>query len=580
MSAQYVEDVKNPNEKVQIEPLGKKGTDSSSLNSYAVDDYVSKFLDMSNEAKDNDHKEKTMKLREGIKTFPKAVMWSLILSSALIMEGYDTNLLNSFFGFPAFNKKFGNYYPELGEYQVPARWQTGLNMGYNCGCIVGLAIAGYVADVIGYRKTMMSALATSVALIFLQFFSPNREVLLLAYVLLGINWGSYQTLTVTYASEVAPTTLRVYLTTYVNLCWVFGQLLSSGILKAMTGSKSPNAYRIPFAIQWIWPIPIFIGVFFAPESPWYLVKKGRDAEAKQSLKRLLTENSHLPDKEVLATAMLKKIQMTVKEEEAVSTGITFRDCFRGSNFRRTRIAAFTWMFQSCTGSTLMGYSTYFYIQAGLSTSMSFTFSIIQYIIGIIGTVGSWFVSKKVGRFNMYFFGLCFQSIVLIIVGGLGCSSSTSAKWGVGSLLLIYTFVYDLTVGPMCYCIVAEIPNSRLRTKTVMLARNLYNVSNIIVGIVTPYMLNPTQWNWKAKTGFFWAGFSITAAIWCYFDLPETKGRTFAELDLLFEEGIKARKFKSTEVDVFNAGKLMERFGEENIKAFVQEAEITEEKIRA
>jgi len=308
-----------------------------------------------------------------------------------------------------------------------------------------------------------------------------------------------------------------------------------------------------------------------------LVKKGRDAEAKQSLKRLLSENSHLPDKDVLATAMLRKIQMTIKEEDAISAGITFRDCFKGTNMRRTRVTALTWMFQSCTGSTLMGYSTYFYIQAGLSTSMSFTFSIIQYCLGIIGTVGSWFVSQKVGRFPLYFFGLCFQSMILLIVGGLGCSSSTSAKWGVGSLLLIYTFVYDLTVGPITYSLVSELSSTKLRTKTVMLSRNMYNVSNIIVGIITPYMLNPTQWNWRAKTGFFWAGFSIAAAVWCYFELPETRNRTYAELDLLFEQGVKARKFKTTEVDVFDAGKLMEKFGEDNIKAFVQNVEDANEK---
>ncbi|KAK6456192.1 maltose permease [Scheffersomyces xylosifermentans] len=573
MATEYVEDVKDPEKStVVVDSLTQKATaDDSSLNS--VDEYLSKFLDMSNEAKNNDHKEKTMPLMEGLRTFPKAVFWSIVLSSALVMEGYDTNLLNSLFAFPAFNRKFGDFFPERNEYQVPAKWQTGLNMSYSSGQVIGLFIAGFVADIIGYRKTLMTALGTSVGLIFLQFFAPNRSILLLAYILLGINWGSYQTLTVTYASEVAPTTLRVYLTTYVNICWVFGQLISSGVIKGVSSmGEQHNSYRIPFAVQWVWPIPLFLGVFFAPESPWYLVKRGKDQEAKHSLKRLLSENPHMPDRDVLAQAMLTKIQMTVKEEETENTGITFSDCFKGSNFRRTRIAALTWMFQSITGSTLMGYSTYFYQQAGLADSMSFTFSIIQYCLGIIGTVGSWFLSNKVGRFKIYFSGLCTMCCLLLIVGGLGTSSSNSAKWGIGSMLLVFTFVYDLTVGPMCYCIVAEIPSAKLRTKTVMLARNLYNIANIVVGIITPYMLNPTAWDWRAKTGFFWAGFSFIAAVWCYFDLPETKGRTFAELDILFQDGVKARQFKHTEVEVFDAGKLMEKFGEDGIKQFVEHTE--------
>ena len=167
-------------------------------------------------------------------------------------------------------------------------------------------------------------------------------------------------------------------------------------------------------------------------------------------------------------------------------------------------------------------------------------------------------------------------LILFLVGGLGVSDTNGAKWGVGTLLLIFTFVYDLTVGPLCYCIVAEIPSSKLRTKTVMLSRNMYNVANIIVGVITPYMLNPTAWNWKAKTGFFWAGFSLVGSIWVYFELPETRNRTYAELEVLFQDGVSARKFKSTEVEVFDAGKLMERYGETGIKHFVDHVDNAEE----
>lgn len=87
----------------------------------------------------------------------------------------------------------------------------------------------------------------------------------------GINFhrrGVFQTLTTTYAAEVCPVALRPYLTTYVNLCWVIGQLIASGVLKAFVTNTSQWAYRIPFAIQWIWPVPIFIASYLAPESPW------------------------------------------------------------------------------------------------------------------------------------------------------------------------------------------------------------------------------------------------------------------------------------------------------------------------
>lgn len=67
------------------------------------------------------------------------------------------------------------------------------------------------------------------------------------------------------------------------------------------------------------------------------------------------------------------------------------------------------------------------------------------------------------------------------------------------------------------------------------------------------MLNTTAWNWKGKAGFFWAGSCFFCLCWTYFRLPEPKGRTYAELDILFEQGVSARKFRTTNVDVFSHG---------------------------
>ncbi|GME93147.1 unnamed protein product [Ambrosiozyma monospora] len=266
--------------------------------------------------------------------------------------------------------------------------------------------------------------------------------------------------------------------------------------------------------------------------------------------------------------MFDKMQLVVKEEEALNSGVSYLDCFKKGAFRRTRVAALAWLSQNITGSSLMGYSTYFYTQAGLDTSMSFTFSIIQYVLGLIGTIGSWFLSQKLGRWYIFFGGLCIQTVILIVVGVLGFVHGSGASWAIGSLLLIFTFIYDLGVGPITYCLVSEIPSVRLRTKTVIISRNVYNLSGIILAIITPYMLNPTAWNWKAKTGLFWAGFCIACLTWTYFELPETKGRTFAELDKLFEDGVPARKFKSTEVETFNSQALIDKVGRDGIKNMV------------
>lgn len=58
------------------------------------------------------------------------------------------------------------------------------------------------------------------------------------------------------------------------------------------------------------------------------------------------------------------------------------------------------------------------------------------------------------------------------------------------------------------------------------------------------------WNWGAKAGLFYAGTNLLCNIWCWFRLPETKGRTFGEIDLMFDNHVPARKFKYTTVDQF------------------------------
>ncbi|KAK9489576.1 hypothetical protein V1508DRAFT_458411 [Lipomyces doorenjongii] len=501
------------------------------------------------EAKDATSFEHQMTPRQAFKIYPKAVGWSILLSLAIVMEGYDTALLGSFYAFPAFVKKFGALQAD-GTYEISAPWQAGLSNGAQVGEIFGLFFAGYASEKFGYRKTMISALVLIVAFIFIQFFAPNIQTLQAGYILCGLPWGVFQTITTAYAAEVCPIALRGYLTTYVNLCWVIGQVIASGILRGMLSVKTEWAYRICYAIQWFWPIPIITGVFFAPESPWWLVRRGRIEDAGKAIDRLTTKQANINFNTEQKVAMMIH---TNEMEKKVSEGTSYLDCLKHTDLRRTEIVSVVWLMQAFCGSALMGYSTYFYEQAGLPTTQSFNFTLIQYGLGAFGTMFSWIAMTYCGRRTLYLTGMGIMLCLLLIIGCISVtpSASKSGSWGIGSMLLIFTLVYDCTVGPVCYSLVAEIPATRLRSKSIVIARNVYNIGGIVNNIITPYMLNPTAWNWKAKTAFFWAGINAVFIVWTFFRLPEPKGLAYSELDVLFERKISARKFRTTAVDPFN-----------------------------
>lgn len=310
------------------------------------------------------------------------------------------------------------------------------------------------------------------------------------------------------------------------------------------------AYRIPFALQWLWPLPLLVGIIRAPESPWWLVRKNRLQEAECISLRLMSSKPELQSDPQQAVAMMIH---TNELEKSVTKGTSYFDCLRGIDLRRTEICCVVWMSQILCGGGLMSYATYFYEQAGLSPSNSFDMTMGQFSLGAIGTVLAWVLMPWFGRRTFFLVGLSTLFVLLLIIGFVSIGHQDDAKaWAIGSMLLIYTFVYDVTIGPVCYALVSEIACTRLRQKTVVLARNAYIASYIISNIITPRMLNPTAWNWKGKTGFFWAGICFLTLVWAYFRLPEPKGRTYAELDLLFEHKVSARKFASTKVDLFGA----------------------------
>jgi MFS transporter, SP family, general alpha glucoside:H+ symporter len=131
------------------------------------------------------------------------------------MEGYDVTLLGSFFGYPSFRLKYGKYLNEESGYQISANWQQKFNCLGAFANILGALLNGWATARWGHRRVLMVTLVFLAGFIFIVFFAPTIEVMLVGQFLCNIPWGVFATTGPAYAAEVTPLAIRGYLTAYV-----------------------------------------------------------------------------------------------------------------------------------------------------------------------------------------------------------------------------------------------------------------------------------------------------------------------------------------------------------------------------
>lgn len=167
-----------------------------------------------------------------------------------------------------------------------------------------------------------------------------------------------------YAAEVAPLCLRPFLTSATTLGWSGGGMISTGVLRGLINSNITNSYRVAFAVQWVWLLPMFFIIWLAPESPMWCVKTGRTDRARTALQRLGSPKE--TEEEVENRLALIEYTDNLEKHHAAST--SYLECFKGDNLRRTEIACMVYSCTNLDGYDIAGSTSYFFQRAGLSVS--------------------------------------------------------------------------------------------------------------------------------------------------------------------------------------------------------------------
>ncbi|WP_030900727.1 sugar porter family MFS transporter [Streptomyces sp. NRRL F-5126] len=403
------------------------------------------------------------------------------------------------------------------------------------GCAVGAWYAGRLADMWGRRKVMLlgsgmfiiSSIGSALA-----FSVPD---LLVWRVIGGLGIGIASVIAPAYISEVAPAGGRGALGSLQQLAITIGQLVVLSSNKGLAGAAGGAARDLWWGLEaWRWMF--LVGVIPAavygvlaltiPESPRYLVQKGRLDDASVVLERVSGESD--------GRAKAQEIKQTLRKEHRTSFGD-----IRGHRFG---LHPLVWVgiimaaLQQLVGiNAIFYYSTTLWQSVGFSESSSFTTSVITAAINVVMTVVAMFFIDRVGRRRLLTIGSIgmFCSLLLTAIAfsqqhGSGKSVSLPHPYGPLALVGANAFVvfFALSWGPVMWVMLAEMFPNRMRA----MALAIGTASNWIFNFIVTFAFEPAT----KHVGLSWlygafALFAFLSIFFVLFKIPETKQRTLESM---------------------------------------------------
>jgi len=248
-------------------------------------------------------------------------------------------------------------------------------------------------------------------------------------------------------------------------------------------------YMFPVILITIWPI--------FPESPYWLVRQGRSAQARASLRRVYgikdeafydIELDRMAEEHRVTAAAVETVKASQHETFLglnISTGL---ECFRGQNRKRTLTAILVTSSQQMLGATfVIGYATYFLELIGISDY--FDASVTLYGVMLLASMTAFPLVETLGRRTLLVwpqFALC---LILFMIGLLGCiPEQERATWGIVVFIYLWAIVYQVSVGATGFVLASEIASPRVRGST----QGLVTICNASWGLVMqftiPYMV--------------------------------------------------------------------------------------------
>lgn len=220
--------------------------------------------------------------------------------------------------------------------------------------------------------------------------------------------------------------------------------------------------------------------------------------------------------------------------------------------------------QQITGQAFVSqYSVLFYKQQGYTNN--FELGMIQQALGVAANLLTTLIVDSFGRRQILIVGGVANTIFLFVMGGVGTiktPTTAESRLLVASVMLWFYF-YILSWASVPYIVMGETSTRRVVEKTSNLAVSLSVVAAFLVSFTAPYLLNAPYGNLHGKVGFIYGSLSILFTFLTWTSVPEMKGRSLEEIDVLYAQNVPTRKFPKADVAV--AEVLMEKVEESGLK---------------
>jgi sugar porter (SP) family MFS transporter len=420
-----------------------------------------------------------------------------------LLFGYDTGVVSGALLF--LKKDFGG----LSSFQQEL--VTSLLL---VGAVAGALTAGRLADRIGRRITVLITALVFIVGVLLVAFSPTYPVLLIARIIIGLAVGSASTIVPLYIGEVVPARVRGGLVSLNQLAVTAGILVSYLIDYGLSDSGN---WRLMFGLAVIPAAALFVGMLFQKESPHWLIRQGREDEARHVLRRVRDESD--------IDAEIREVREVSQREGS------YRDLISPRVRPLLLVGVLLAVFQQITGiNTVIYYAPTLLQGAGLGNNAALLANVVNGAVNVGMTIVAIWLLDKVGRRPLLLSGTAGMAVGMIIValsflGGSQLHGTLAIVAIIG--LLVYTGSFAIGLGPVFWLLIAEIYPLRIRGAAMSVASMANWAANFVVTVSFLTLLSAIS----GVGVFFLFGFlTLVALAYFWRKVPETKGRSLQEIE--------------------------------------------------